>query len=1407
MVILLDSLDQLSPSHHAHSLLWVPRVLPANVRFVLSTLPEEYDLLKIMHTIVTEQNHFIEILPLGQNVGLEVFDSWLSEVSRKITIEQNEIVRKALAECSLPLYMKLIFDKVCQWKSYSPVDETILEPTIKGVIHSLFDRVEKYYGKIYVKHVLSYMTASKYGLSDVEMEDLLSLDDVVLDTVFSFWIPPVRRIPPALLPRLYNELRPYITLREANGQIVFYWYHRQFIDVVNQRYLTQLQHRQYIHSILADYFMGKWGGGVKKPYRLSPRLMGMLNQKEPFAHADRKVPLQPLVFGLQTNVGLRHRNSGVSIRYNLRKLSELPHHLIESKRFAELRDEVLFNYQWIYVKLKATSLQDVLSDFRSAIEAGVNDRATQTVLGALRLGGHVLASNPDTLAFELLARLVSYYDQCKYVARLLQQCDLESREQTALLPVYQCYDAPRGMLLYILDHEKTVIDIIFSTSTNELICASEDRSIGFWDLSTGERIHATAIPPVEEAMSLINMKLYLSSDGKYLACDPGSNGSPVFIYDVKTGQLLHRVGQKSPLQKRTFQAGDLLCRQKSIINMRTGEIVGDLDDLIPSKKFVVCNITPDEIFIVFGENDKINIFNMIKKECVAKIPCNSPPSVIAISKDSTKAFVGFSGSCQLKVIDVDKNSGNLGKVLKEFNYLTAFPALQTVHGNMYFQEVAEIALLPARSDVVLLNIKRCILICVYIDSKTSQVPVMLDTSNKDMRSDDNAQFYDIALVSDNIHIYAVARCGSLLCIWNGNTGQVLTLLKPHSAGRFTLAVAGKNFGKPMVAASSFIQAAVKIWDLSKTQDNEASPLTVYECPVNQVASAPDRRLLFVKNGRSLYRSDGYKLIDHFGIDVWNLSTGKSKVCLPFHQYGRLLQMEVSRTALYLGLLLVTREETYLAVLGLRADLPPVRCLPHWAAKSFIPSTEWRFIATYAEEDSGKSVKLWEMRTATEILRLEKAQGPIFTYDSLHMLLILLDQIVLVKLSGLPAVHSSFGCNAASLKPIPNNNSWVLVLDSDDSGDCSGAGRFSKVTIWDFIAESPLITVNNLSPGGISDMSKDGCLMIDNFLQIYNIKTGQMVYGLTPADPNADHIFVRLTHDGLYTVAVDSSAVTVYRNKDGKVVSRTSTHEKTVSLEMFEFGYLHALGHEDGRVSITKLVTGKFTEKIENVYERTRQLLKFPTCSVDLIGNLDLNFQYMADEVDYHENLAIKPEVYAQLSTRANPPMVISIRPRVASHESLPRMSSQISLDLVDNSRAIQLFQEPARRRSSQSWFITKIFRRSKDYNVSLDSPAIDKVHHKDAKRKAKTLGMRSRDFFAKDKSNSMQDINSTRSVINVGTMVLSVADMAARSQATAPRSSPAKKSITTRSSIAQLFQPAPTATNGNVREVKHSTML
>lgn len=82
------------------------------------------------------------------------------------------------------------------------------------------------HGRILVFHALAYITAAKSGLSESELEDLISLDDRVLDDVYQYHLPPVRRIPPLLWTRIRNDLPNYLSEREADGVSVMNWYHR-----------------------------------------------------------------------------------------------------------------------------------------------------------------------------------------------------------------------------------------------------------------------------------------------------------------------------------------------------------------------------------------------------------------------------------------------------------------------------------------------------------------------------------------------------------------------------------------------------------------------------------------------------------------------------------------------------------------------------------------------------------------------------------------------------------------------------------------------------------------------------------------------------------------------------------------------------------------------------------------------------------------------------------------------------------------------------------------------------------------------------------------------------------------------------------------------------------------------------
>ena len=57
----------------------------------------------------------------------------------------------------------------------------------------------------------------------------------MLNDVFQYHVPPVRRIPQLLIVRLRHAIAHYVVNREADGAMVMYWYHRQFIEAARDR--------------------------------------------------------------------------------------------------------------------------------------------------------------------------------------------------------------------------------------------------------------------------------------------------------------------------------------------------------------------------------------------------------------------------------------------------------------------------------------------------------------------------------------------------------------------------------------------------------------------------------------------------------------------------------------------------------------------------------------------------------------------------------------------------------------------------------------------------------------------------------------------------------------------------------------------------------------------------------------------------------------------------------------------------------------------------------------------------------------------------------------------------------------------------------------------------------------------
>jgi len=110
-----------------------------------------------------------------------------------------------------------------------------------------------------------------------------------------------------------------------------------------------------------------------------------------------------------------------------------------------------------------------------------------------------------------------------------------------------------------------------------------------------------------------------------------------------------RFGRRLPTQRRSFLVGNLLCRQKNIIDVRTGCVIKTLDDFVCTKRYVTCCITPDHRYILIGEEMVTKLFDFDRGTLLATFPAENLPCVFTVTEDSRHVYVGYVDDCLFKV--------------------------------------------------------------------------------------------------------------------------------------------------------------------------------------------------------------------------------------------------------------------------------------------------------------------------------------------------------------------------------------------------------------------------------------------------------------------------------------------------------------------------------------------------------------------------------------------------------------------------------------------------------------------------------------------------------------------------------------------------------------------------------------
>jgi nephrocystin-3 len=235
--LILDALNQLEDRDGAPDLVWLPPVVPANIRLFLSTLPgRPLDDLKKRSWLT------LEVQPFNVQERSRFIRDYLALYTKALNPAQAERIARE-GQAANPLFLQALLDELRLFGIYEQLNERIelyvKAPTIPALYELILARYEEDYEADragLVRDATTALWAARRGLSETELMDLLGSDGNPLPR--AFWSP------------LYLAAESALTSR--SGLVGFF--HDYFRDAVRSRYLPKPAQQNDAHLRLAGYF-------------------------------------------------------------------------------------------------------------------------------------------------------------------------------------------------------------------------------------------------------------------------------------------------------------------------------------------------------------------------------------------------------------------------------------------------------------------------------------------------------------------------------------------------------------------------------------------------------------------------------------------------------------------------------------------------------------------------------------------------------------------------------------------------------------------------------------------------------------------------------------------------------------------------------------------------------------------------------------------------------------------------------------------------------------------------------------------------------------------------------------------------------------------------------------------------
>jgi hypothetical protein len=357
LFILLDAIDQLEDTSKYSFQFdsWLLRYLPRDVHIFISFIPniERFHLKDLFLQFMRNDESTLFTVPrLRPNDCEDIIRNSLQFCNRQLTSEQYTYLLTTVEHNPKPLYLKLLIDIARRWTCFENESlkiSLILPETIEDAVEQLFVRLENRHGKEFIQYSLAYLVYGLNGISENELEDCLSINDVVLNEIYAHHDPPIPNsihVPSLLCQSFLYSIKEYLSRKRIHDKHILSFYHRKFSESTRKRY----QHlRQQCHEHLIEIYSND-KPTYKRTIILKKRNNKIIND------ADRLISSQ------MTNI------------LNKRKLVALPYHCLEYgiEKDHLLRSICLFNLEFLSCQLKSLGHTIFLDSIRYCLRLRPN---------------------------------------------------------------------------------------------------------------------------------------------------------------------------------------------------------------------------------------------------------------------------------------------------------------------------------------------------------------------------------------------------------------------------------------------------------------------------------------------------------------------------------------------------------------------------------------------------------------------------------------------------------------------------------------------------------------------------------------------------------------------------------------------------------------------------------------------------------------------------------------------------------------------------------------------------------------------------------------------------------------------------------------------------------------------------